>query len=107
MEDSMRFTAVFAVVLFSALTASAQQIKGPAAKSPSVTDHSTVVPPPVSKASSDQLTKIEQQTARTAATKPVVRHTSTPAAATPALDLGKNKPVRSARSPQPGLPQSH
>jgi hypothetical protein len=112
MEDSMKFTATLAVVLISASMALApqilaQQIKGPDANRPDMKAHSTVAPPPVGKASSDQLAKIEQQTARTAAKKPVVRHTSTTAAATPALDLGKNKPVRAGKTPQPGLPQSH
>jgi hypothetical protein len=108
----MKFTAAFAVVLISAGMALApqtlaQQIKDPDANLPAMKAHSTVAPPPVGKASSDQLTKIEQQTARTAVSKPVVRHTSTTVAATPAIDLGKNKPIQKARTPQPGLPQSH
>jgi hypothetical protein len=85
----------------------AQQIKDPDANHPEMKAHSTVAPPPVGKASSDQLTKIEQQTARAAVSKPAVRHTSTTAAATPATDLGKNKPIRAGKTPQPGLPQSH
>jgi hypothetical protein len=112
MEDSMKFTASFAVVLISASLMPgqqilAQQIKDPDANRPAMKAHSTVAPPPVGKASSDQLTKIEQQTARTAVSKPVVRHTSAAVAATPAIDLGKNKPIRAGKTPQPGLPQSH
>jgi hypothetical protein len=107
MEDSMKFTATLAVVLISASLTLAQQIKEPGANLPDMKAHSTVAPPPVGKASSDQLTKIEQQTARRAVSKPVVRHTSTSVAATPALDLGKNKPIRAGKTPQPGLPQSH
>jgi hypothetical protein len=108
----MKFTATFAVVLISASMALApqvlaQQIKDPDANLPAMKAHSTVAPPPVGKASSDQLTKIEQQTARTAVSKPAVRHTSTTVAATPAIDLGKNKPIPAAKTPQPGLPQSH
>jgi len=108
----MKITAAFAVVLISAGLALApqvlaQQIKEPDANRPDMKAHSTVAPPPVGKASSDQLTKVEQQTARTAGSRPAVRHTSTTAAATPALDLGKNKPIRAGKTPQPGLPQSH
>ena len=103
----MKFTATFAVVLIASLSL-AQKMKDPSANRPDLKAHSTVAPPPVTRASSDQLTKIEQQTARTAVTKPVVvRHTSTPVAATPAMDLGKNKPIRAGKTPQPGLPQSH
>jgi hypothetical protein len=103
----MKFTAAFAVVLISASLGLAQKIKDPDANRADMKAHSTVAPPPVGKASSDQLTKIEQQTARTAVRKPVVRHSSTTVAATPAVDLGKNKPIRAGKTPQPGLPQSH
>ncbi len=103
----MKFTAAFAVVLISASLMLAQQIKDPDANHPEMKAHSTVAPPPVGKSSSDQLAKIEQQTARTAASKPVVRHASTTVAPTPAVDMGKNKPIRAGRTPQPGLPQGH
>jgi type IV secretory pathway VirJ component len=106
MEGFMKLTAVVAIVLISACMALAQQIKEPGKSLPGMKAHSTVAPPPVTKSSSDQLAKIEQQTARVVATKPVVHHSSA-VAATPALDLGKNKPIRSARSPQPGLPNGH
>ena len=46
-----------------------------------------------------QLAKIEQQTAHLRSAKPVPHATST-VKATPALDLGKNKPVHAGRSPQ-------
>jgi type IV secretory pathway VirJ component len=100
---------VITVVLLSACLASAQQIKQPKSTVPSIKDHSAVAPPPIvnttSSSSAAQLAKIEQQTARVRAPKPVT-HANT-VAATPALDLGKNKPVRAARSPQPGLPGGH
>jgi hypothetical protein len=108
----MRFdfvkSVVITVVLFSACLALAQQRKDPAANVPGIKDHSAVPPPPIvtsSNSSAAQLAKIEQQTARVRASKPVAHANSV--AATPALDLGKNKPVRAARSPEPGLPNSH
>jgi hypothetical protein len=98
-----------AVVLLSACLASAQQIKQPKATVPDINEHSAVAPPPIvnatSSSSAAQLAKIEQQSARVRASKPVT-HANT-VAATPALDLGKNKPVRGARSPQPGIPGGH
>jgi hypothetical protein len=107
MEGFMKLTPVVAVVLISGCMALAQQqIKEPSATLPTAKTHSTVAPPPVTKSSADQLTKIEQQTARVAVTPPAVHHTST-VAATPALDLGKNKPVPHTKSAQPGLPKSH
>ena len=103
----MKFAAPFAVVLILASLALTQQTKKPGANRPDMKAHSTVAPPPVGKASSDQLAKIEQQTASTAATKPVVRHTSNTMAPTHPADLGKNKPIRAGKTPQPGLPQGH
>jgi hypothetical protein len=102
----MKFTAAVAVVLISACMALAQQIKEPGKPLPGIKAHSTVAPPPVTKSSSDQLAKIEQQTARVVATKSVAHHSST-VAATPAIDLGKNKPIRAGKTPQPGLPKGH
>lgn len=104
----MKLAAVVAVVLISGYMALAQQqIKEPSATMPAAKTHSTVAPPPVTRSSADQLAKIEQQTSRVAvATKPVVHHSST-VAATPALDMGKNKPVPHTKSAQPGLPKSH
>lgn len=98
----MKLTPVVAVVLILGCMALAQQqIKEPSATLPAAKTHSTVPPTPVTKSSADQLTKIEQQTARTAvATKPVVHHSST-GAVTPTLDLGKNKPVPHTKSPLP------
>lgn len=98
----MKLTPVVAVVLISGCMASAQQIKEPSATLPATKTHSTVVPPPpVTKSSADQLTKIEQQTARTVVTPPAAVHHSSTVAATPALDLGKNKPVPHTKSPLP------
>lgn len=105
----MKSRVIIAVVLLSACLASAQQIRQPKATVPDIKDHSAVAPPPIvnttSSSSAAQLAKIEQQTARVRASKPVTH--SNPVAATPALDLGKNKPVRAARSPQAGLPGKH
>jgi hypothetical protein len=47
-----------------------------------------------------QLARIEQQTAHLRSTKPVT-HATPAVKATPALDLGRNKPVHASRSPQP------
>src|SRR5260370_27572695 len=104
MEDSMKFTAAFAVVLISASLMLAQQIKDPDANHPEMKAHSTVAPPPVGKSSSDQLAKIEQHTARTAASKPVVRHASTTVALTPAVDMGQSNPTRPGRELHRGFP---
>jgi hypothetical protein len=107
----MRFAAVVAVVLMSGTVALAQKIKDtvPPVHSPSVgARHSAVTPPVKSSpaASASELDKIERQTTRVRSSKPVP-HNSGNVATTPALDLGKNKPVRSARSPQPGNPNNH
>jgi hypothetical protein len=103
----MKLNAVVVIVLTSGCMALAQQqIKEPSATLPATNTHSTVAPPLVTKSSADQLNKIEQQTARVAVTQPPAHHSST-VAATPALDLGKNKPVPHVKSPQPGLPKSH
>ena len=104
-----------AIVLISASMALAQQVFGQQIKEPAVhvrpapgmSTHSAVAPPPVNNSSAAQLAKIEQQTARVRSSKPVVHHPSSGAAATPALDLGKNKPVRSGRSPQPTNPSKN
>jgi len=113
----MRFTAVAAVVLISACMAVAQdpnqsqKLKDPIVRvRPTAVGsvHTTVAPTSVTSSSASsaaQLAKIEQQSARVRASKPVT-HANT-VAATPALDLGKNKPVRGARSPQPGIPGGH
>jgi hypothetical protein len=112
MSSGFMKSMVIAMILLSAGLASAQQIKDPSANVPGIKDHSAVAPPPIVQTSpasttsaAAQLAKIEQQTARARAPKPVT-HANT-VAATPALDLGKNKPVRGARSPQPGIPGGH
>ena len=105
----MRLTAIVAAVLISGSVSLAQQIKAPVVKvrpAPGTTVHHAVVPPPsANNSSAAQLAKIEQQTARTRTAKPVVHHAS--AATTPALDLGKNKPIHVSSSPQAHNPASH
>ena len=110
----MRFTAVAAVVLISACMAVAQdpnqsqKLKDPIVRvRPTAVGsvHTTVAPTSVTSSSASsaaQLAKIEQQTARVRSNNTVTHHPSTSVAATPALDLGKNKPLRVGRSPQVG-----
>src|SRR5260370_33774711 len=103
----MRFTAVVAVVLVWGGVVLAQKIKEPTVRlrpAPGTSAHSTVAPPPVTNSSAAELTRIEQQTARVRLNNPVVHHSSGAATATPALDLGKNKPIRPTRSPRPANP---
>jgi hypothetical protein len=105
----MRFTAVVAVVLVSGGMALAQKIKEPVMRlrpAPGTSAHSTVAPPPVTNSSAAELTRIEQQTARVPLNKPVAHHSSGSATATPALDLGKNKPIRVTRSPRLANPMA-
>lgn len=105
----MRLTAAVAVGLISACMAQAQQIKQPRVimpPAPGVNRPSTVAAPPVVTSSAAELAKIEQQTARLRTSKPVT-HSSSAVAATPALDLGKNKPIRAGRSTRPVSPHSH
>lgn len=105
--------AVAAVLIFGSMSLApqilAQQTKEPVAKVPpahGVTVHHAVPPPPsANNSSAAQLAKIEQQTARTRTAKPVVHQTS--AATTPALDLGKNKPIHVSSPPQAHNPASH
>jgi len=103
----MRFTAVVAVVLVGGGMALAQKIKEPVVRvrpAPGISAHSTVTPPPVKNSSAAELSRIEQQTARVRPNRPVAHHSSSSPTATPALDLGKNKPIRVTRSPQPANP---
>jgi hypothetical protein len=107
----MRFAAVVAVVLISGGMALSQKLKDPVlhtGPAPSTLPHSTVLPPPVaasSPASAAELARIEQQTARVRSPKPAA-HPVPNGAATPALDLGKNKPVPSSRRPQQANPKN-
>jgi hypothetical protein len=106
----MRFAAPFAVVLISATMVLAQAPKDPAVKMPPLPGtkpHSSQTAPlPAANTSAAQLAKIEQSTPRVRTTKPIVHHPTT-TTATPALDLGKNKPVRAGRSPQPTNANGH
>ncbi len=105
----MRLTAAIAAVLISGSMALAQKIKDPvvhARPTTGVSASNTVAPVPVTNSSAAQLAKIEQQTARVRSAKPVA-HNSGSLAATPALALGKNKPVRSTRLPRPSNPNNH
>jgi len=98
----MKFTVV-AVVLISGGLALAQKIKQPTAHeppAPGVSVHHAAAPPPVTSSSAAQLAKIEQQTARGRSNQ-MAHQPSTSVKTTPALDLGKNKPVRAARSSRP------
>ena len=102
----MRFTAMVAVVLVSGGMALAQKLREPGVRvppAPGISPHSTVAPPPV-KNSSAELSRIEQQTARMRRNKPVAHHSSSSPTAAPALDLGKNKPIRANPSPRPANP---
>lgn len=105
----MRLTAAVAVALIFGSLSLAQQLKEPVVKvrpAPVTTVHHAVVPPPsANNSSAAQLAKIEQQIARTRTAKPVVHHPT--AATTPALDLGKNKPIHVSKSPQSNNPASH
>jgi len=105
----MRLVALIAAVLTFGSLVLAQQIKEPKVKirpAPGTSVHHGVVPPPTANNSSaNELAKIEQQTARVRTAKPVAHHPS--AATTPALDLGKNKPVPVSRAPKPPNPAGH
>ncbi len=99
----MRFAAVAAIVLISGSMALAQKIKQPTAHeppAPGVSVHHAVAPAPVTNSSAAQLAKIEQQTARVRSNK-AAHQPSTSVKSTPALDLGKNRPVRTGRSSRP------
>ena len=108
----MRFAAVVAVVLISGGMALSQKLKDPVPRTrpaPATLQHSTFAPPPgsaSSAASATELAKIEQQRARVRSPKPAT-HPVSNGTATPALDLGKNKPVRTGRSPVPTNPNVH
>lgn len=102
----MRFTAAIVVVLITAGMTLAQKPKQPRANVPTAPglshSHGAPTPPPVtssSRSAAAQLAKIEHQTARLGSNKPAT-HPVGNVKTTPALDLGKNKPVRSGRSPQ-------
>ena len=106
----MRLSAVVAVFLVSGGMALAQKMTKPVVRvppAPGISTHSTVTPPPVRNSSADELTKIEQHTVRLRSTRPVQHHSSGGATAPPALDLGKNKPPRVTRPPQPASPNGH
>ena len=111
MEAVMRLIAGVAAVLISGSMALAQQIKEPVVHvrpAPGTTvHHSVVTPPPVNNSSATELTRIEQQTARVRTAKPVAHHSPTTTTTNPALDLGKNKPIRVIRSPEPTIPSNH
>jgi hypothetical protein len=106
MEGFMRFAAVVALVLISGSMALAQKIKDtvpPVRSAPGSSRQTTVAPPPVTSSSASsaaQLSRIEQQTASLQSNKPATHPLSSSVKTTPALDLGKNKPVRASRSSQ-------
>jgi hypothetical protein len=103
----MRFAAAVAVVLILGSMALGQKLKNPVPpvrSAPGTARHSTVAPPPVTRSSGSpaaQLAKIEQQTARLRSNKAVSHAPSSNVKTMPALDLGKNKPVRAGRSAVP------
>ena len=108
----MRFTAAVAVVLISGGMALAQKLKDPVVHvrpTPRLSAHSTVAPPITSSSASlaAELARIEQQTARLGSNKPVAHPPSSIVKETPALDLGKNKPVLAGRPPQRANPNGH
>jgi hypothetical protein len=93
----MRLITAAAVVLISA-SAVAQKPKPTKLYAPPV-----VASAPATGSSPNtaaQLARIEQQTAHLRSTKPVT-HASPTVKATPALDLGKNKPIHASHSPAP------
>ena len=108
----MRFTTVVAFVLISVVLALAQKPKQPRAyvpPAPGTHSHGADAPSPVASPSAStaaQLAKIEQQTARMHSNKPAA-HSAANVKATPALDLGKNKPVRGGRPPQRANQNGH
>jgi hypothetical protein len=100
----MRFTTVVAVVLISGSVAVAQQPNHPRVPpAPGLShNHGTDVQLPATSSSAStaaQLAKIEHQTARVHSNKPAA-HSSANVKTTPALDLGKNKPIHAGRPPQ-------
>ena len=100
----MRFTTVVAIILISGSMALAQQSNQPRVPPPPGLSHNhgTDVQLPATSSSAStavQLSKIEQQTARVHSNKRVA-HSSANVKTTPALDLGRNKPVHAGRPPQ-------
>jgi hypothetical protein len=107
----MRFTTAVAVVLISGSVALAQNQKQPRVPAaPGLShNHGTDVQLPATTSSAStaaQLAKIEQQTARVHSNKPVA-HSAANTKTTPALDLGKNKPVRAGRPLVSTNPNGH
>ncbi len=107
----MRLTTVVAVVLISGSMALAQKPKQPRVPpAPGLSyDHGTDVPLPATSSSAStaaQLAKIEHQAARLHSNKPAA-HSSANVKTTPALDLGRNKPVQAGRPPQPANQNGH
>src|SRR5437870_4138286 len=100
----MRFSTLVAVVLISGSMALAQRPKQPRVPTaPGLShNHGTDVQLPATSSSASaaaQLAKIEHQTARVHSNKPGA-HASANVKKTPALDLGRNKPVHAGRPPQ-------
>jgi len=107
----MRFATAVAVALIFGSIALAQNPKQPRVPAaPGLShNHGTDVQLPATSSSAStaaQLAKIEHQTARVHSNKPVA-HSSANVKATPALDLGKNKPVRAGRPPQRANQNGH
>lgn len=109
----MRFAAVVALVLISGSPALAQKMKDtvpPVYHPPATVHHGAAAPPlvaPSSASSAAQLAQIEAQSARVRSNKPAARQPAGNVKTDPASDLGKNKPVRAGRSPQPTNPNNH
>ena len=96
----MRFRTVVTVVLISGSMALAQKSNQPRVPpAPGLSyNHGTDVPLPATSSSAStaaQLAKIEHQTARVHSNRPVAH--SANVKTTPALDLGRNKPVHVGR----------
>ncbi len=101
----MRFTAAVAVVLISGVVALAQHTK---TKDPTVrvrptpsSGHGTVAPTLVKNSSADELNRLEQRTASTLLNRSAAHHPSSSVATPRAIDTGKKKPTRVARSRRP------
>ena len=111
----MRLTAAIAVVVLSGVTLLAQKAKDPTLYAPPTPralghNHSVVAPPPATSSSASsaaELARIEQQTVRVRSNRAAAHPPSTNVTTTPALDLGKNRPIRAGRPIMSTKPNSH
>jgi len=102
----MKLAAIFAVVLISGTLAVAQKDPHMPAMPGVKQRHTDFAPPPPAATSAAELARIEQSSPKLRTVKPVVNRP--PAVATaPAVDFGKNRPIRAGRSPQPTKANGH